>query len=262
MKLKYFLFFFLILNFSSAFSQEEEYPYVEDSAFVETDYDNKLKVDSILKNNPETTNTIYPKTFDPNFKNKYKGEEFDYTTIKPKESLWEKITRRIKKIIESVFGELNPGKATSITEVVLKLFGIIVIGFALYFIIRYIVGKDGNFFFSRKNKKVNIQSGDLHENIHEINFPETILEFEKKGDFRSAIRYQFLFLLKKLSDKKLIDWNPEKTNRDYLYELKSEKLKENYKQLAYIFDNVWYGEFDIDENDYQYYKTKFQTSEL
>lgn len=111
---------------------------------------------------------------------------------------------------------------------------------------------------AKKNKKINLNEEELHENIHEINFPETITRFELQGDYRSAVRYQFLFILKKLSDKKLINWNPEKTNKDYTAELKASQLKNDFSDLAYIFDYVWYGEFDIEEQDYQKFKNQYQ----
>ncbi|MEI7487385.1 MAG: hypothetical protein WCJ72_08235 [Chryseobacterium sp.] len=54
-------------------------------------------------------------------------------------------------------------------------------------------------------------------------------------------------MLKKLSDKKSINWNPEKTNKDYVTELKVPNLKNEFSNLSYIFEYVWYGEFSIDE---------------
>ncbi|MGC4129303.1 MAG: DUF4129 domain-containing protein [Bergeyella sp.] len=266
MKIKPFVFFVFLLS-SGIYAQDVPPPPVTieaDSLWKEEGdyYENMLPVDSLLRENRETSNTTYPKTFDANFREKYKGEEFNYTIVKPKESLWAKIERRIKKIIESIFGEMAPLKATEITNTILKFLAIIIAGTALYFLLRFLLNKEGNFFFGKKNKKLDIRSGDLHENIHEINFPESILQFERQKDFRSAIRYHFLFLLKKLSDKKAIEWNPEKTNLDYFYELKEEKLKARYKKLAYIFDNVWYGEFDLSETEYHQFRKEFEQPEL
>lgn len=124
------------------------------------------------------------------------------------------------------------------------------------------MGKDGNLFFGKKNKKVNINAEELHENIHEINFPESIAKFEREGDYRSAVRYQFLFILKKLSDKKQINWNPEKTNKDYTAELKNIDLKNEFAGLSYIFDYVWYGEFNIDEQNYLKFKSQYQAFKI
>jgi hypothetical protein len=85
------------------------------------------------------------------------------------------------------------------------------------------------FCLEKKNRKINIKNQDLEENIHEINFPEAILKLEKQHDYRSAIRYHFLQALKKLSDKNLITWNPEKTNRDYLREIEKQSIEGRFQ---------------------------------
>ena len=220
--------------------------------------DDMLQVDSILKIKPITSSTIYPKEIPTDFKAKYKGKDFDYTTVKPHESIMERMMRNLKKVLESIFGEMDPIKAGNATELILKSIAIFVVGFVLYLLIRYLMGKEGNLFFGKKNKKVAIQSGDLHENIHEISFEESIANFERSKDYRLAIRYQFLRILKKLSDKKMIEWNPEKTNRDYVKELKDEQVKKAYQDYFYIFDNVWYGEFEVNETEYQSFKKRFE----
>ncbi|MBV8324858.1 DUF4129 domain-containing protein [Chryseobacterium sp.] len=221
-------------------------------------YHNMLRADSVLMKHPVSENTVYPKEFKENLPSRYKGNEFDYSVSKPRESFWDKLWRKIGKILQSIFGETAFTKSAGLATVLIRLFAIILVGFLLYFIIKYIMGKDGNFIFGRKNKKLNLQVEELHENIHEINFPESIAKFEHEGDYRSAVRYHFLFILKKLSDKKLINWNPEKTNKDYSQELKAEHLQEKFSNLSYIFDYVWYGEFNIDEESYRKFKNQYQ----
>lgn len=252
------LFFFFLLQFISGNSQElppSPMSGVKDS--VEVSYNGQYYTDSLLLEKPTTDNVIFPKSFEEKFQSKYKGADFDYTTIKPQESLWQRIQKRIMKILESIFGKVDPSKTASYAENIMRIFAVIIIGFVLYFLIKFLLGKDGNFFFSKKNKKINIANQDLLENIHEINFSESIEKFERQKDYRSAVRYQFLMILKKLADKKLINWNPEKTNKDYLSELKTNDFKTNFKELAYIFDYVWYGEFEVDEENYHIFKQKF-----
>lgn len=229
-----------------------------DSLFTTGHYHNMLRADSVLAKNPISENTVYPKEFKKNIPSRYKGNEFDYSVSKPRESFWQKLLKKIDRIFRSIFGETVFEKSSQMTVALVRLFAIILVGFLLYFIIKYILGKDGSFIFGKKNKKLNLNVEELHENIHEINFPESIAKFEHAGDYRSAVRYQFLFILKKLSDKKLIAWNPEKTNKDYVSELKATQLKNEFFDLSYIFDYVWYGEFNIDEQSYQRFKNQYQ----
>ncbi len=257
MKFKIFNIFFFLF-FLSVSSQELSPPasrVVVDSV-MET-YNSQYATDSLLKNNPTTDNSVYPKTFDQKFQTKYKGADFDYTNIKPQESLWQRIQKRIRKILESIFGKMDPLKAETYITNIVRGIAVIIIGFVLYFLIKFLLGRDGNFFFSKKNKRINISDQDLQENIHEINFDEIIRKSENLKDFRPAVRYQFLFVLKKLADQKIINWNPEKTNKDYISELMSTDSKNDFKEVVYIFENVWYGEFEIDEQRYNYFKQKF-----
>ncbi|MCQ9640475.1 DUF4129 domain-containing protein [Chryseobacterium sp. WG14] len=256
-KFLFFILFFLSLELINA---QENIPvdnYLGDS-LSRNHYHNMLRADSVLMKNPVSENRVYSKEFKENIPARYKGKEYDYSVTKPRESFWQKLMRKIGQLLQSIFGETALSKSAELTTVLIRLFAIILVGFLLYFIIRYMLGKDGSFIFGRKNKKINIKVEELHENIHEINFPESIAKFEHEGDYRSAVRYQFLFILKKLSDKKLIDWNPEKTNKDYTMELKAPHLKNEFSNLAYIFDYVWYGEFNIEEQSYRKFKNQYQ----
>lgn len=252
---------FILLFFSLGFVQAQDEPsddYLGDSLYTTGHYHNMLRADSVLMKNPVSENTVYPKTFKENVPSRYKGNEFDYSVSKPRESFWQKLMRKIDRILRGVFGETAFSRSSDFAVVLIRFFAIILVGFLLYFIIKYILGKDGNFIFGKRNKKLNINVEELHENIHEINFPESILKLEHAKDYRSAVRYQFLYVLKKLSDKKLINWNPEKTNKDYVAELKAPHLKNEFSDLSYIFDYVWYGEFNIDEHSYQKFKNQYQ----
>lgn len=261
--------FFILFVFSFGFSnaQDLDSTVVYDDYYEESyedslstgHYKNMYPADSVLLKNPVSENTVYPKNFKENIKSRYKGEEFDYSTSKPRESFWEKLMKKVMKIIQSIFGETSLESSAQITTVIIRLFAIILVGFLLYFIVKFIIGRNGNFIFGKRNKKVVINEEELHENIHEINFPESIATFERSKDYRSAVRYQFLYILKKLSDKKLILWNPEKTNKDYVAELKAPNLKNEFSNLSYIFDYVWYGEFSIDEQSYAKFKDQYQS---
>ena len=262
-------FFFILIIFTFGFYKaqvvdstaiyEDDYEEIYEDSLSTGHYNNMYRADSVLLKNPVSENVLHPKSFKENIRSRYKGEEFDYSTSKPRESFWNKLMKKIAKLIQTIFGETSLESSAQITTIVIRLFAIVLVGFLLYFIIKFLIGKNGNFIFGKRNKKVVINDEELHENIHEINFPESIATFERTKDYRSAVRYQFLFILKKLSDKKLILWNPEKTNKDYIAELKVQQLKNEFSNLSYIFDYVWYGEFSIDEQSYAKFKEQYQS---
>lgn len=220
-------------------------------------YKDILKTDSLLKNtNIQTDNLLFEKKWQENFRKNYQTEDFDYSASKPKTSFWERLTNAVNRLLEYIFGDINGLKVNQVTEAVINIIAILSLAILLYVLIVFLMKKDGNWIFGKRNPQISIPSNDIVENIHEINFPQTIAKYEQEKDFRSAIRYQFLYMLKKLTDSKQIEWNPEKTNKEYLMEIQKSDLQKQFKEAAYIFDYVWYGEFSVDQNTYDKYKNE------
>jgi hypothetical protein len=92
-----------------------------------------------------------------------------------------------------------------------------------------------------------------------MDFEKLIQETVDKNDFRSATRLIFLFALKLLSEKQLIQWQAGKTNHDYVEELKTGELKTGLNELSFYFDYAWYGHFTISRDQYQKLNGLFHT---
>ncbi len=212
----------------------------------------------VLKEDIQTNNPTFERSIKRDFRKKYQGREFDYREMPLRESFFQKLRRRIIRFLSSIFDQRNYRNASAITVNILKVLGIAALGFVLYLFIRFLIKKEGGWFFGKKNKSIQIRDEKLTENIHEMNFPDLIFESTRNGDFRSAIRYQFLLILKKLTDQNAISWHPEKTNQDYIAELQNQNLKNDFRELARIFEYIWYGEFPVSAEDYSRYATHFQ----
>ncbi|UFH55916.1 DUF4129 domain-containing protein [Spirosoma sp. KNUC1025] len=104
-----------------------------------------------------------------------------------------------------------------------------------------------NFLFAKKAQTGNLDYENLSENIHDISFDTAIEEAVNQRNFRLAVRLLYLQTLKRLTDANQIDYKPEKTNRQYVYELAKSTLQEDFQQLTRQFEFVWYGAFPIDE---------------
>jgi len=85
------------------------------------------------------------------------------------------------------------------------------------------------------------------ENVHEMNFEQLIAQAVSNKDYRLATRFMYLRNLKSLTDKKIINWNPNKTNYSYQYEISDNDLRQQFVNTTFIFDYVWYGEFALDD---------------
>jgi hypothetical protein len=80
---------------------------------------------------------------------------------------------------------------------------------------------------------------------------------ENSGDYNLAVRYLFLQLLKRLSERELIFFAPGKTNRLYVGELDGQSYQSEFAALTRNYEYVWYGKFSIDRDRYQALKNEF-----
>ncbi|NJN27553.1 MAG: DUF4129 domain-containing protein [Cyclobacteriaceae bacterium] len=53
-----------------------------------------------------------------------------------------------------------------------------------------------------------------------------------------------------LANKDIIDWKVYKTNHDYAYEIQDEQYRMPFSQLSYLFEYVWYGDFEAGNQHY------------
>jgi hypothetical protein len=93
--------------------------------------------------------------------------------------------------------------------------------------------------------------------LQNIGFEQQILAAEQQSNFRLAVRLYYLWALKKLVNKKLIQFHIKKTNIEYCQELKGNTHFDAFEQCTRFYNYVWYGEFIINENKYAHIKESF-----
>jgi hypothetical protein len=76
-------------------------------------------------------------------------------------------------------------------------------------------------------------------------------------NYALAVRYLYLQLLKDLNARGFIKWRIDKTDDDYIQEIKDAVLKSGFKDLALLFEYVWYGEFPVDEDIFKSIRARF-----
>ena len=111
----------------------------------------------------------------------------------------------------------------------------------------------------RKKTNNEIPYETLGENIHAIDFTDSIAEAITQKNYRLAVRLYYLKALKELTDREMIDWKINKTNRSYVYELNSPTLRPDFEQITLQFEYAWYGDFPVDETQFINIKNQFLT---
>lgn len=256
MKIKFYIFLFLLSTNSRAqndtlFSERTDYVAQQKDTIVNKIVNTKdLKVDSLSH--------VIPSEFNPNFKEKYNnGSDFVYSYEKIKQRSW---WERFKQAIIDFFQSLGNGPGANAENIFIKSFKviglIIFISLVVYLLIRFFKG-DFNKFWTKKAKNIEIENFEIEKNIHQVDFPILIQQVTESKNYRLAIRYYYLWLLKKLSAKDIIDWHPEKTNSQYINEIQNDEIKAQFTYLSYVYNNIWYGEFTLSEDDFEKGKNSF-----
>lgn len=112
------------------------------------------------------------------------------------------------------------------------------------------------FYFFLKNIRLNQVKGtryDEHWNPEVVAISDLERRLQrslKKENYREAIRVLFTMILKELIRLKQIKWARERTNIDYLNDIKLQKWKGAFSKCVYLFDVVWYGEYILDKTKY------------
>lgn len=80
-------------------------------------------------------------------------------------------------------------------------------------------------------------------------------------DYRLAVRYYYLLILKRLTESELIDYEFDKTNSEYFNEISETSLNTGFRKITTIYDYIWYGNFVVTQNDYQKAEHQFKNLE-
>jgi hypothetical protein len=71
-----------------------------------------------------------------------------------------------------------------------------------------------------------------------------------RQNYRSAIRFLHLKILKELELKGLVTFSREKTNRDYSREIKDSRHQAIFSQLAAVYNRIWFGNYDLTSEEF------------
>ena len=249
-KLTYLFLFFTLVSYGQidTMSTGEQYQYKVKkhgkSPYTEKD----ISIDSAQ---------IESRTFDKKFKSRYTDDDFIYEYKSKEKNAWDRFLEWLAGIFKRLFSFSSNEASMKFVAGLLKTIAVLVIILAIYLIVKNILNKEGNWIFGRNSDKKIIHYDDVEKNIQNIDFEKLIQTTLKNGEKRLTIRYYYLWLLKKLAAREIIVLDIEKTNSDYMYEIKNSKLKDDFAYSSYLYNYIWYGEFDLDDDTFEKTKTTF-----
>ena len=180
---------------------------------------------------------------------------------------------------EFTYGFTTPDKGDSISDyieyyinkVIYKLFKYsynnIIVAFLYVFIILLVIylivsnsGSEFGRIFNRQGYMIKNTNVKIGEDERDINYVELISQLYNSNKFNEAVRYYHKYLLITLDEQKHLSYSEQKSNLDYRYEIKNPDLRKDYGVLTRVFENVYYGDYDIASDSF--HKIKGQFDEL
>ncbi|MEN7548615.1 DUF4129 domain-containing protein [Rapidithrix thailandica] len=140
-----------------------------------------------------------------------------------------------------------------------KMWMYILLGIVLTYIVLRFFDIDLVSFMYKSPSANRFKAQLVEEDIHEMDLEEEIKKAIAEGNFRLAVRYSYLRILKILSEKELISWRIEKTNHEYEVEIRDDALRQEFEQATYIFESICYGNFDVNREQFVTAHTEFET---
>jgi hypothetical protein len=169
--------------------------------------------------------------------------DFDYNREQREpESLWNRFLRWLYRTFERLLGGgENVGT-------VAEWIGYAIAAAAVAYVI-YVLWKGDVRSLLRGGNRARVSPfAELDENIHEMNFDALIEEAVNARQYKRAVRLLYLKGLKVLADRGAINWRKDKTNRDYLHELRESPVRASFADATFLFEYVWYGDMPINES--------------
>ncbi len=114
--------------------------------------------------------------------------------------------------------------------------------------------------FDRKAKKKSKQAGEEENHEEDLgdNWSERLARALQQGNHRLAVRCSFMLLLQTLEHRQMIQFRPDKTNYDYLRELKDNSLRKDFRKLTRFYEFAVYGAYDIRQIAFDDYMHTFE----
>ncbi len=153
----------------------------------------------------------------------------------------------------------NPGGA-EVGIGFLKVLLIVIAAVALFFLIRSLLGLRGP-----SNQKVKtaelleLRLEHIEEYFQELDLDNFIRQAIAQSNYMLAVRLYYLAVLKALTAQEYIRWAKDKTNRDYLREMRGHPLLAAFQEVTYLFEWTWYGQRSVGQAEFNAIEAKMRS---
>jgi hypothetical protein len=196
---------------------------------------------------PKDTVSLCPMTYNSKSFEYFKGKNIYNYSVSPIEghrSLWEIIKETIRRFLETFFSEEVTESQIRTTLWIITVIVVVMIVLFLFFF-------KPSFLFRDKKQTVSFSVED--ENIHRLNFSDLLKDALLQERYADAIRWEYLRLLKRLDERRIIVWDPHKTVVEYANAVKKTEIKAEFYNISRQFLYYRYGNFEASKEEWNFF---------
>ncbi len=131
-----------------------------------------------------------------------------------------------------------------------------VIGVVLFGI--YQLAKENNFtWFSRKGTQQKDGPAEISPD-EETDYEAAIRKYQSEGNYRMAVRYLYLRLIRSVKDQGGISFRDSSTNAEILRAFGNHAQAGDFRYLASAYEYIFYGDFNPRPDLFEMLKNKFE----
>lgn len=180
-----------------------------------------------------------------------KDRDFDYGEnykLNERSGFFARLLQKVLRFIAGFFEVI--GKIPWIFQVILLAAALLIV-----FIIARKTKLYRMFYKDHEIQQLGFQEIELSSS--EFDFDKEISKEFSRKNYRNAVRLLHLKILKILASNGMIHPGKDKTNRDYLKEIRDENLRMGFMDLTGIYNQIWYGHYPLSEEDYNRFAGDF-----
>lgn len=100
-------------------------------------------------------------------------------------------------------------------------------------------------------KEPSISLETIGDELEHADLERVLQQMLNEKNYKAAVRILYLLVIKELWNKQFINWKKDKTNFDYLSEMRANEKFAQFNRLTFLYELVWYGDRALNENEYQ-----------
>jgi hypothetical protein len=178
-----------------------------------------------------------------------KDKRFNYKKKKPEKK------KKKKKRRDPWFDGLGDFFNTAAFKYFLYVLLALFLGYVIYLFV-----KNNDLSFRRNVKDDEIEPEAPWEDVQQFEDWELALQDAlKQKNYRLATRIYYLHTLHLLDRNQQIQYRDDKTNWYYVQKLFGKDLHDDFKGLTQSFDYIWYGEYQIDQQQFGVLEKQFKS---